>query len=121
LWWRIVGHFDVVSGTGGASADDRGLTRREDARSVRTVEIVATDGEPHPIQRAFSSEHIVRCGFRTPGFRMLAVGAVGADPAMVEDPDRLREPWTPNLCRRTGYEPIGTAVVGATGSVGERT
>jgi carbon-monoxide dehydrogenase small subunit len=84
-----------------------------DGRSVRTVESLATDGVPHPMQRAFSEEHALQCGFCTPGFLMLAVGAVTADPSVAHDPDRLRALLTSNLCRCTGYEPIRAAVVRA--------
>jgi carbon-monoxide dehydrogenase small subunit len=83
-------------------------------RSVTTVEGLADeDGTPHPMQRAFSEEHALQCGFCTPGFLMLAVGAVTSDPSVVRDPDRLRELLTSNLCRCTGYEPIRAAVIRA--------
>jgi carbon-monoxide dehydrogenase small subunit len=82
-------------------------------RSVTTVEGLAGDDGPHPMQRAFSAEHALQCGFCTPGFLMLAVGGVTADPSVVHDPDRLRELLTSNLCRCTGYEPIRAAVVRA--------
>ncbi|MCW2887907.1 MAG: 2Fe-2S cluster binding protein [Streptosporangiaceae bacterium] len=85
-----------------------------DGRPVRTVEGLADrEGEPHPLQRAFSTEHALQCGFCTPGFLMLAVGALEADPAIVDDPERLRELLTSNLCRCTGYEPIRRAVLRA--------
>jgi carbon-monoxide dehydrogenase small subunit len=85
-------------------------------RSVTTVEGLAGDDGPHPMQLAFSSAHALQCGFCTPGFLMLAVGAVTADPTVVHDPDRLRELLTSNLCRCTGYEPIRAAVVRAVAS-----
>ncbi|MGW0588885.1 (2Fe-2S)-binding protein [Streptosporangium sp. NPDC002607] len=85
-----------------------------DGRSVRTVEgLAGRDGEPHPLQRAFSAEHALQCGFCTPGFLMLAVAALESDPAIVEDPERLRELLTSNLCRCTGYEPIRRAIESA--------
>jgi aerobic carbon-monoxide dehydrogenase small subunit len=85
-----------------------------DGRSVRTVEgLVDSAGEPHPIQRAFSAEHALQCGFCTPGFLMLAVGALESDRDLAEDPDRLRELLSSNLCRCTGYEGIRRAFVRA--------
>jgi carbon-monoxide dehydrogenase small subunit len=85
-----------------------------DGRSVRMVEgLEDAAGEPHPIQRAFSAEHALQCGFCTPGFLMLAVGTLESDRDVVEEPDRLRELLSSNLCRCTGYEGIRRAVVRA--------
>jgi aerobic-type carbon monoxide dehydrogenase small subunit (CoxS/CutS family) len=39
-----------------------------DGAAVRTVEGLAHDGTPHPLQEAFSAEHALQCGFCTPGF-----------------------------------------------------
>jgi carbon-monoxide dehydrogenase small subunit len=86
-------------------------------RAVRTVEGLADpDGEPHPLQRAFSAEQGLQCGFCTPGFLMLAAGALESDPTIVDDPERLRELLTSNLCRCTGYEPIRRAILRAASS-----
>ncbi len=39
-----------------------------DGSSVQTVEgLAGPDGEPSPLQRAFSTEHALQCGFCTPG------------------------------------------------------
>jgi len=85
-----------------------------DGRAVRTVEgLAAPDGSDHPLQAAFSAEHALQCGFCTPGFLMLAAGALENDPGIAEDPERLRELLTSNLCRCTGYEAIRRAVVRA--------
>jgi carbon-monoxide dehydrogenase small subunit len=82
-------------------------------RTVTTVEGLATDGSLHPLQRAFSLHHGLQCGFCTPGFLMLAAGALARDPTLPEDPERLRELLASNLCRCTGYEGIRRAVVSA--------
>lgn len=85
-----------------------------DGRQIRTVEgLAAPDGTGHPLQEAFSAEHALQCGFCTPGFLMLAVWALETDPAVVADPERLRELLTSNLCRCTGYEAIRRAVTRA--------
>ncbi|MEO3858769.1 (2Fe-2S)-binding protein [Acrocarpospora sp. B8E8] len=82
-----------------------------DGRSVRTVEgLRGPGGEPHPLQRAFSAEHALQCGFCTPGFLMVAAGALEADPSIGEDPDRVRALVESNICRCTGYEPIRRAI-----------
>ncbi|GAA2371296.1 (2Fe-2S)-binding protein [Dactylosporangium salmoneum] len=88
-----------------------------DGARVRTVEGLADGGE-HPLQAAFTAEHALQCGFCTPGFLMLAAGAIEADPGVVDDPERLRELLTSNLCRCTGYEAIRRAVRAAAGRQG---
>ena len=85
-----------------------------DRRQIRTVEgLAAPDGTDHPLQAAFSAEHALQCGFCTPGFLMLAAGALETDPDIAADPERLRELLTSNLCRCTGYEAIRRAVIRA--------
>jgi carbon-monoxide dehydrogenase small subunit len=89
-----------------------------DGAQVRTVEgLAGLDGSAHPLQEAFSAEHALQCGFCTPGLLMLAVGALESDPAIAEDPERLREQLTSNLCRCTGYDAIRRAVIRAAGQL----
>ncbi|MEU2228488.1 (2Fe-2S)-binding protein [Streptomyces sp. NPDC012751] len=85
-----------------------------DGSSVRTVEgLAGPDGEPHPLQRAFSAEHALQCGFCTPGFLMVAAGALEADPDLADDPDAIESVVGSNICRCTGYEPIRCAITRA--------
>src|SRR5258705_11580421 len=49
------------------------LAAQADGADIVTVEGLATDGELHPIQRAFSAEHALQCGFCTPGLLITAV------------------------------------------------
>ncbi|MBL7498810.1 (2Fe-2S)-binding protein [Frankia sp. CNm7] len=85
-----------------------------DGSSVRTVEgLAGPDGEPSALQRAFSAEHALQCGFCTPGFLMVATGALEADPTLGDDPDRIEDLVRSNLCRCTGYEPIRRAITRA--------
>ena len=82
-----------------------------DGAAIRTVEgLAGPDGTLHPLQRAFSEEHALQCGFCTPGFLMLIVGALEQDPTVADDPARLTELLTSNLCRCTGYAAIRRAV-----------
>jgi carbon-monoxide dehydrogenase small subunit len=83
-----------------------------DGHSVRTVEgLSGPDGDPHPLQRAFSAEHALQCGFCTPGFLMVAAGALESDATI--DAERVRTLVESNLCRCTGYEPIRRAIMRA--------
>ncbi|MGH8950256.1 MAG: (2Fe-2S)-binding protein [Acidimicrobiia bacterium] len=79
--------------------------------AIETVEGLATDGELHPLQEAFWEHHGLQCGFCTPGFLMLAKGALDEDPSLTGD--ALREVLSSNLCRCTGYQNILTAVEAA--------
>jgi aerobic carbon-monoxide dehydrogenase small subunit len=85
-----------------------------DGAAIRTVEgLVGPDGQPSAIQRAFSAERALQCGFCTPGFLMVADAALQVDPALGNDPDRVGELVGSNLCRCTGYEPIHRAITRA--------
>ncbi|MFJ5921131.1 (2Fe-2S)-binding protein [Kitasatospora sp. NPDC092948] len=85
-----------------------------DGSSVETVEgLSGPDGEPHPLQRAFSAERALQCGFCTPGFLMVAAGALAADPDLADAPDRIDALVGSNLCRCTGYAPIRRAILRA--------
>jgi carbon-monoxide dehydrogenase small subunit len=75
---------------------------------IRTVEGLADGDELHPMQKAFWQHHGLQCGFCTPGFLMLAVGALEANPAI--DDGELLDVLASNLCRCTGYQNIVTAV-----------
>lgn len=85
-------------------------------REVRTVEGLAKNGMLHPMQEAFSEHHALQCGFCTPGFLMLAVGALERNPDMSEA-EQL-EMLSSNLCRCTGYQNILKAVSAAAKRMG---
>jgi carbon-monoxide dehydrogenase small subunit len=75
---------------------------------IRTVEGLASGDEFHPLQRAFMEHHGLQCGFCTPGFLMLAAGALEREPD-INDTD-LVDLLASNLCRCTGYQNIVKAV-----------
>jgi carbon-monoxide dehydrogenase small subunit len=75
---------------------------------IRTVEGLERNGELHPLQRAFMAHHALQCGFCTPGFLMLALGAL--ENGLADDDDALKEVLSSNLCRCTGYSAILDAV-----------
>lgn len=79
--------------------------------SIRTVEGLADGDILHPLQEAFIAHHGLQCGFCTPGFLMLAVAAIEADPTI--DASTLRDVLGANLCRCTGYQGIVAAVLAA--------
>ncbi len=77
-------------------------------KAIRTVEGLANGDTLHPMQQAFWEHHGLQCGFCTPGFLMLAVGALEAEPNMGDE--QLRHVLSSNLCRCTGYQNILKAV-----------
>ncbi|MEW1778579.1 (2Fe-2S)-binding protein [Streptomyces sp. NPDC086777] len=85
-----------------------------DGSSIRTVEGLASpDGEPSALQKAFSAEYALQCGFCTPGFLMVAAGALEADPHLADHPERVDHIVGSNICRCTGYAPIRRAIMRA--------
>ncbi|MHA1107744.1 MAG: (2Fe-2S)-binding protein [Alphaproteobacteria bacterium] len=79
-----------------------------DGSNITTIEGLADGDELHPMQRAFTENHALQCGFCTPGFLMLAVGTLQREPD-ISDADLL-DVLSSNLCRCTGYVNIIKAV-----------
>jgi carbon-monoxide dehydrogenase small subunit len=79
-----------------------------EGRRITTIEGLADGDSLHPLQRAFIDNFSLQCGFCTPGFIMLAAGALDQEPDL--DEDELIEMLSSNLCRCTGYRSILDAV-----------
>ncbi|PPR22127.1 MAG: Caffeine dehydrogenase subunit gamma [Alphaproteobacteria bacterium MarineAlpha10_Bin3] len=79
-----------------------------EGRDIRTVEGLAERDNLHPLQQAFIDHHALQCGFCTPGFLMLIIGALAREP----DPSEaaLVDLIASNMCRCTGYKNIIEAV-----------
>lgn len=79
--------------------------------SIQTVEGLATNGELHPLQRAFLACGGAQCGICTPGMLMAATQllSVNPHPSIAE----IREGLAGNLCRCTGFIRIFESVVAA--------
>ncbi len=84
------------------------LAVQVDGAEVTTIEGLATDGELHPVQRAFHEEHALQCGFCTPGMILASVDLLKANPSPTDD--EIRHGLEGNLCRCTGYQNIVRAV-----------
>lgn len=87
------------------------LAAQADGASVTTIEGLATNGEMHPMQKAFMDNHGLQCGFCTPGMVMAAIGLLNENPNPTEDDVRLG--LEGNLCRCTGYQNIIASVLAA--------
>jgi len=79
-----------------------------EGKAVRTVEGLADGDTLHPLQQAFWENHGLQCGFCTPGFLMLAAGALQENPEMSDE--EIKDVLSSNLCRCTGYQNIIRAV-----------
>ncbi|MDB5765145.1 MAG: cdhC 1 [Herminiimonas sp.] len=78
---------------------------------IRTVEDLADGDKLHLLQQAFIDNHALQCGFCTPGFLMLIVGALEKNPDLSDE--EVVEVLSSNLCRCTGYQNIIKAVKSA--------
>jgi xanthine dehydrogenase YagT iron-sulfur-binding subunit len=83
-----------------------------DGANVLTIEGVAPRGHLHPVQEAFIAHDGLQCGFCTPGQIMSAIGLI-AEGQAGDDPERVREGMSGNLCRCAAYQGITEAVLEA--------
>ncbi len=88
------------------------LAMSVDGAAVTTIEGLAQGGALHPVQAAFIEHDGFQCGFCTPGQIMSAVGLIAEDEAG-DDPERIREEMSGNLCRCAAYPGIVAAVLDA--------
>jgi carbon-monoxide dehydrogenase small subunit len=84
------------------------LAVQAEGAEIETAEGLARDGELHPIQEAFRSQHGLQCGFCTPGMLLAAQALLEANSAPSDA--EIREHLSGNVCRCTGYTGIVAAV-----------
>lgn len=77
-------------------------------KRITTIEGLATNGELHPLQKAFQDADAMQCGYCTPGMIVSGVGLLrkNPDPAVPEIVRALEG----NVCRCGTYPRIITAV-----------
>src|ERR1700748_2793964 len=81
-----------------------------DGANVLTIEGVSRGDQLHPVQAAFIAHDGFQCGFCTPGQIMSAIGLIGEGQAG-DDPERVREVMSGNVCRCGAYSGITDAVL----------
>ena len=81
------------------------LAVSHDGADILTIEGVARGDELHPVQAAFIAHDGFQCGFCTPGQIMSAIGLIREGQAG-DDPERVREGMSGNLCRCGAYSGI---------------
>src|ERR1700740_436379 len=88
------------------------LAVSHDGAEITTIEGVAHGEQLHPVQEAFIAHDGLQCGFCTPGQIMSAIGLI-AEGQAGDDPERVREPMSGNICRCGAYRGITEAVLEA--------
>lgn len=82
-----------------------------DGHDVTTVEGLKSSGELHAIQKAFTAQHGLQCGFCTPA--MMLVGAAFIEENDNPSDEEVRWAISGNLCRCTGYVNIVKSIQAA--------
>ena len=77
-------------------------------KSIVTIEGIATDQGPHPMQEAFVNLGGVQCGFCTPGMIVSACALLQEIPEPTDE--EIKFYLAGNICRCTGYNKITAAV-----------
>lgn len=83
-----------------------------DGAEITTIEGLADGAQLHPVQAAFINNDGFQCGFCTPGQIMSAVGLLSEGQAG-DDPERIRELMSGNICRCGAYKGVTEAVLEA--------
>ena len=94
------------------------LAVSNDGADVLTIEGLARGEVLHPVQAAFIAHDAFQCGFCTPGQIISAVGLIREGQAG-DDPERVREGMSGNLCRCGAYRGITEAVLEAQRSLAQ--
>ncbi|HEY3773195.1 MAG TPA: (2Fe-2S)-binding protein [Solirubrobacteraceae bacterium] len=83
------------------------LAATASGHDIRTVEGLEVDGVLDPVQRGFTEEHGLQCGFCTSGMLMTARALLDSaeDPTSLTD-EEIREAISGQICRCTGYATI---------------
>jgi len=94
------------------------LAAEAEGTEVTTIEGV-TDGDLHPMQRAFNDNHGLQCGFCTPGMIMTGIDMVNRYRAASEELTEaaIRHELEGNICRCTGYHNIVRSIQQAAGEM----
>ena len=84
-------------------------------KAITTIEGLAANGKPHPLQRAFIDEQAAQCGYCITGIIMTAKALLDANPRPSEAD--IRAALKGNLCRCGTHQRIIRAVQRAAGEM----
>jgi carbon-monoxide dehydrogenase small subunit len=79
-----------------------------DGAEITTVEGLSTNGDLHPVQKAFADCHGLQCGYCTPGLLLSTLHLLSKTPEPSDQ--QIRKAIAGNTCRCTGYQNIFKAV-----------
>lgn len=83
-----------------------------EGKRVTTIEgLMNTQGNLHPLQKAFIENGAIQCGFCTPGMILSAKALLDENPKPTEE--EIRNAIAGNICRCTGYLQIIKAIKAA--------
>lgn len=82
-------------------------------KEIVTIEGLVSDGELHPVQKAFVEHGAIQCGFCTPAMILTAEAFLDENPKPTEE--EARRAISGIVCRCTGYAKIVEAVMAAAG------
>jgi carbon-monoxide dehydrogenase small subunit len=77
-------------------------------KRILTIEGLGSNGQLHPIQKAFIDYGAIQCGFCTPGMILSTKALLDKNPNPSEE--EIKEGLSGVLCRCTGYQQIIEAV-----------
>ncbi len=80
-------------------------------KSIRTVEGLGADGDPHPVVRALLEEQAAQCGYCMSGIVVAAAALLDANPDPTDA--EVRAALDPNLCRCGSHNRVVRAVLRA--------
>ena len=84
------------------------LALQAEGAEVITIEGLARNDQPHPLQSAFVEHGAVQCGFCSPG--MILTSKAFLDQTPNPDREQIKAALAGNFCRCTGYNKIVDAV-----------
>jgi aerobic-type carbon monoxide dehydrogenase small subunit (CoxS/CutS family) len=77
-------------------------------KELVTIEGLARDGVPHPVQKAFMEHDALQCGFCTPGMVLTAVALLAKNPTPTRE--EIVRGMEQNLCRCGAHTRIIDAI-----------
>jgi aerobic-type carbon monoxide dehydrogenase small subunit (CoxS/CutS family) len=85
--------------------------RNANGREVRTIEGLSSNGELHPLQKAFVEHDALQCGFCTPGMILTAYSLLRDNPQPTRE--EIIQGMDHNLCRCGSHTRIIDAIQSA--------
>ena len=89
-----------------------------EGKEVVTIEGLAKENQPHPLQKAFMDHDALQCGFCTPGMILTAYAFLVENPHPTKD--QIIEAMDDNLCRCGAHNRIVQAIESAATEIERR-